>query len=75
MAKTNEELDALKEKIRGMKDELKELSGEELRAVAGGDGETDCKKITCPKCGSTNVHCYVSTGIYYCRNCGAYFVV
>ena len=70
MAKTKEELDALKIKLKALKGELKDLSDEELKAIAGGDGETDCKSVSCPKCGSTNVFCYVSTGIYQCLDCG-----
>ena len=37
------------------KSELKDLSEAKIKAVAGVDDETDCKKVSCPKCGSTNV--------------------
>ena len=73
MAKTKEELDALKEKVKELKGELKELSEEELKAIAGGDNETDCQKMHCPQCGSGNVY-YDSIRMWYiCRDCGYEF--
>ena len=68
MAKTKEELDVLKEKVKALKGELKALSEDELKAIAGGDDETDCKKVKCPKCGSTNVF-HGEMG-YTCVDCG-----
>ena len=72
MAKTPEELEALKEQIRNVKNELRNLSEEELKQVAGGDGEVDCKKLTCPKCGSTNISTTVIAHVEYhtCKDCG-----
>lgn len=37
--KTEKELNALKEELESLHEELKELTGEELQAVAGGDFE------------------------------------
>ena len=70
MAKTKEELDALKEKLKAIKAELKELSEEELKAIAGGDGETDCQDPTCPKCGSADVSVNVYSKMLHCNKCG-----
>ena len=68
MAKSKEELDALKAKIKELKNELGALSEEELKQVAGGDGETDCKERTCPRCGSHNVITYEIE--HSCLDCG-----
>ena len=73
MAKTKEELDALKERIKTLKSEVKELSEEELKAIAGGDDETDCGKPSCPKCGSSNVTADYDFYVYRCNNCGYIF--
>ena len=72
MAKSKEELDALKERVKALRGELKELSDEELKTVAGGDDETDCKKLTCPKCGSTSITYRMEPErmILICRDCG-----
>ena len=71
MAKTSEELDALKERIKTLKSELKELNEDELRAIAGGDGETDCEQIYCPECGCQDLS--YSDGYFCCRRCGCVF--
>ena len=71
MAKTKEELDALKEELKTVKEEIKSLSEEELKSVAGGDGETDCTPVHCPMCGSRNVG--LSRSPRYkcvCHDCG-----
>ena len=73
MAKTKEELDALKKKLKALKGEMKELSEDEIKEIAGGDGETDCKKPTCPKCGSKNITVDYYTYVYRCNNCGYRF--
>ena len=73
MAKTKEELDALKIKLKALKGELKDLSDEELKAIAGGDDETDCKKVTCPKCGSTDISENIYTHMLVCNSCGYTF--
>ena len=74
MAKTKEELDALKEKLKDLKGELKELSEEELKAITGGDDETDCKKVTCPRCGSDDVYFDYLEYLYVCNKCGLTFM-
>ena len=69
MAKTTEELNALKDKVRNLKKELGTLSEEELNQISGGDETTDCTGTkTCPRCGSTNVF-HSETGCH-CFNCG-----
>ena len=73
MAKTKEELDVLKAKIIAVKNELKSLSEDELKQIAGGDNETDCKKVSCPKCGSTNVSVDYTLWVYHCNKCGCTF--
>ena len=73
MAKTKEELDALKAKIKEVRSELGALSEDDIRQIAGGDGESDCKRPTCPKCGSTNVTVDYTMWLYHCNNCGCIF--
>ena len=73
MAKTKEELDALKNKVKDIKSEIMALSKEELSMVAGGDDDTDCtKQVHCPKCGSTKISCEFDGEKCYCicRSCG-----
>ena len=71
MAKTKAELDALKEKIKAVKAELGTLSEDELKAIIGGDGETDCDSIYCPECGCQDLS--YSNGYFCCRRCGCVF--
>lgn len=71
MAKSPEELAELKEKINSFKAELRELSSDELKQVAGGDDESDCYG-KCPKCGSRDCDAE-HMGLYTnwtCRKCG-----
>ena len=68
MAKTPEELKTLKEKVKALTDELRALSEDELRQIAGGDGESDCKNYKCPRCGCTSWRLNGTT--YTCNGCG-----
>ena len=70
MAKTPEELNALKEKVKALKNELGTLSEDELKQIAGGDETTDCQKVTCPRCGSSKVYFDCTLGTYICKSCG-----
>lgn len=71
MAKTPEELAALREKLEAVRDEINNLSEDELKQIAGGDDESDCYG-KCPKCGSRDVKQDNSNImiIWTCNNCG-----
>ena len=54
-----------------------------LAAIAGGDQSDlgNCKKLACPKCGSTNVEEYfgeegvsIIGDTYRCKDCGCIFI-
>lgn len=49
MAKTEKELAALKERVEQLRKELKELTAEEMRQVAGGEKD-DFHWRQCPAC-------------------------
>ena len=72
MPKTPEELETVKNKISVLKEEIRELSEDELKYIAGGDDETDCGGPKCQKCGSKNVSQLSKDGsvIFHCNNCG-----
>ena len=59
MAKTKEELNALKEEVETLNKKLAELTEEELKQVTGGDSWEEVK--VCRKCGSQY------TGMHHCN--------
>lgn len=72
MAKSKEELDALKEEFGKLNEKLSQLSEEELNEVSGGAGALP----RCPKCGSWMFATYrpmpgapgVTYRVYVCQN-------
>ena len=76
MAKTQEELNALKEEVEALNKKLHELTEEELKQVSGGVSIGKMKKIYCVECGY--VECTFPEGMVIggmpderCPQCGA----
>ena len=57
MAKTKEELKALKNECEALNNKLKELSEDELEIVAGGENSNSGIPIGCSKCGYIIKYC------------------
>ena len=76
MAKTQEELNAIKEEVESMNKKLAELTDEELKQVTGGNGDGKIPDYICynPICEYYGQHVTVSVGPPAANGKGIYFV-